>query len=318
MVTYTVTEPSESVTRRFSGLLQAAEGASLSFEVAGRVIGVTAKAGERYKRDDELARIDDDDYQSQLTSAQARLTQAEQDLRRVRRLWENGNASQSQYESSEAQELSTRADWRRADKAVRDCVLRMPYDGVIGIVEIEAQQVVAAGQRVMSIQGESGLEFTIGVPAEDVDTLNVNQDAIITLGAYPDLELPAVVSEISPEVSTNTTYPVTLKLADAPSQAQGLRPGLDGEAILRLPNRLGAILTAPASSVVAKPDGGHFVWTVTQTSQDEWTLAQQPVILGTLAIDGHMEIADGLSAGTRVVSRGAQTLTADTPFRVQE
>ena len=39
LVTYTVTEPSESVTRRFSGLLQAAEGASLSFEVAGRVIG---------------------------------------------------------------------------------------------------------------------------------------------------------------------------------------------------------------------------------------------------------------------------------------
>jgi RND family efflux transporter MFP subunit len=204
----------------------------------------------------------------------------------------------------------------RAKKAVKDCQLSMPYTGVIGRVEVEPEDIVSAGQSVMTVQGENGLEFEIGVPATDVASLKVGMEATLSVSALLDRTFRATISEISPEVANNTTYPVTLSLAKGAEGVADLRPGLDGEAALVLPNPLGAKMRVPAVSVFGAPGPPEesdtkaltYVWVVQATTEGKGQLEKRQVRTAMLADRAMLEIESGLSAGEKVVIRGVHRL----------
>ncbi|MEM7387465.1 MAG: efflux RND transporter periplasmic adaptor subunit [Verrucomicrobiota bacterium] len=307
VITHTVQPGKSETIRRFSGQVDSAEGTGIGFEVGGRVIDVLAKAGRTYEANMPLATLDDTDYRNQLSDAQAQLTNAEQELRRMQRLYESRIASQSQLEAATAQQKSARANRERAQKSVDDCVLKMPYTGVIGRVDVEPQQIVSPGQSMVTIQGEAGLEFDMGVPAEDIAQLKNGMTATVTLGVFPGRTLPAVISEISPEVADNTTYPVTLTLTKE-SFEQSIRPGLDGEAALSLPNPLGTILKVPSASVATNPEGKNFVWIVETGENKTGKVIRRIVQPKGLAPGNMIEITEGLNPGDVVVTRGVYHL----------
>ena len=309
VVTFTVESATELTERRFSGQIVSAEGTGIAFEVGGRVIEVLAKAGRRYEANAALARVDDTDYRNQLSDAQAQFTNAEQELRRMQRLYESGNVSQSQLDAAIAQEQSARANFKRVQKSVSDCVLKMPYAGVIGRVDVEPQDVVSTGQARMTIQGEAGLEIDIGVPAEDSANLMIGMPAELTLGAFPGKTFSSTISEISPEVADNTTYPVTLALSNE-TDWKSVRPGLDGEASMSLPNPLGSTLRVPSASVAAAPDGTNYVWIVERTGDRTGKVVRCPVTSNGFAPDAMIEITKGLEAGDVIVTRGVHQLDA--------
>ena len=316
VVTFTVKPASAQTVRRFSGQVDSAEGTGIAFEVGGRVVRVLAKAGRKYEAETPLARVDDTDYRNQLSDAEAQFTNAEQELRRMQRLWSNENVSQSQLDAAIAQEQSTRANLERAKKSVADCELRMPYAGVIGRVDVEPQQVVNAGETMMTIQGEEGLEFDIGVPAEDIASLETGMAAEVTLGAFPGKVFAATISEISPEVADNTTYPVTLTLAKETID-KSVRPGLDGEASMSLPNPLGSTLRVPAASVVAAPNGQNYVWIVERTGDRTGKVVRRTVKPDGLAPNHMIEITSGLEEGDVIVIRGVHRLDANMEVALQ-
>ena len=100
VVTLTVKPATSATTRRFSGQVDSAEGTSIAFEVSGRVLEVSAKAGRKYEAETPLARVDDTDYRNQFSDAQEQFTNAEQELRRMQRLYVSKNVSQSQLEAA--------------------------------------------------------------------------------------------------------------------------------------------------------------------------------------------------------------------------
>jgi len=313
--TMTVTEPKETVERSFSGLVASAEGTNLAFEVGGRIVEVIAEEGVSYKAGDVLARMDSSEYVNQLNGARAQLTEAEQTLRRTQQLFESGNASKSQLESAIAREKSARSSFKSSEKRVNDTVLKMPYAGVISTVDIDPEQVVNGGQPVMTIQGEGGMEFEVGIPAELVRFVKVKDKATISLGSLPETEFPAVVKSVTPQATENTTYPVVLKFEEADPR---LREGMDGEAQLVLPNQNGKVILVPAVAVAARPDDTQFVWVVDPIKgSDRGLVNQRNVKTGKLRANDMIEVPEGLMAGDQVVTRGVHRLEEGQEVRLQ-
>ena len=302
--THIVSAPSATIRRIFSGQLAASEGANIAFEVTGRIIEVIAKEGAKYQRGDILAKLDDAEYQSSLADETGRHIQTQQELRRVQRLFESGNASQSQLDSAIAQESSARSTLEVASKRVNDCILTMPYDGVIGSVDVRAQQVVSAGSTVMTIQGDGGMEFEIGVPADLLAGIDTGMEASIVLLSFPNDPLSATVTEVAPQVGSNSTYPVTLTVSDSNDQA---RAGMDGEATLLLANPNGPTITVPVTCINASGETPH-VWIVDNLDNGTAKVSRQPVELGKLRESGTIEIVNGIIAGDVLVSRGVNRL----------
>ncbi len=306
VVTHAVQAPVSSVTRSFSGVIEAAEGVDLGFEVNGRIVEMNAVDGKRYDKGELLARLDGTGYRADLNNAQAQFVAASASLQRTLRLYESQNASKSQLDSVMAQRETAKANLDIATKRLDDCTLRMPYGGAIGRVDADRQQVVSAGQTVVTIQGEGGLEMNVGVPAELVASIFTGQDGTVHLGSLPGRAINAIVTEISPQIADNATYPMKLTLINAGPE---VREGMDGEARLKFPVRnVGAVLV-PLSSVGGAPGGSSFVFTV-QPDTDGGAAEVHRVIvrIGKLRAGAMIEVLEGVKPGDIVVSRGVNRL----------
>lgn len=294
-----VPQPNKTLTRTFSGQLAAAEGANLAFEVNGRVTAVYAKQGQAYPAGQLLAQIDTSDYSNSLDNAQASLTQAEQQLRRTQRLFESGNASQSQLDQSSASEKSARANYKQNAKRLEDTSLKMPYEGVIATVNIDAQQVVSAGQTAMTIQGEGPMEFVFGVPTDVIGTLSEGEPIAIRLSDFEGARFSARISEISPNTQNNTTYGVIAKM-DSPDSS--FRTGMDGEASIEIAN--GDSIPIPIGCVFSGAGDTQFVWIAQPQKDKTATIEKRAVTIGMLGSDGMLAALSGIQPGELVVSRG--------------
>jgi RND family efflux transporter MFP subunit len=304
--THRVKKPQPTVKRSFSGMVRALDGVELAFEVGGRMIEIIAEEGRIYSAGTELARLDDTGYRADFNNAQAHYAAAEADLQRTLRLYENANASKSQLDGAMVARETAKANRSIANKRLTDSVLRMPYDGIVGRVVANKHSVVSTGDTVVSIRGEVGLQMEIGVPATVIDQIEVGMRASVRLGSLPHLSETAVVGQVSPQISDNTTYLVTLDFED-PSKE--ILEGMDGEATLELPNPAGDTITVPLVCVAGGGDEGAYVWVVKPFAADgeaagEAVLKRRTVTLGQLRDENHIEIATGLTTDEIIVSRG--------------
>ncbi len=315
VIVQTIAAPSGTETRTFSGVTKAAGGTTLGFEVAGRIISVPAQEGQLYQKGDILAQLDVSNYEADLRKAEAEALNANEELKRTQQLFESSNSSRTQFDSAIAAQRSAAASLTVARKKVADGTLLMPYDGVIQEVIADEQNVVAAGNEVVRIQGGGNMEATIAVPAEVIAAVSVGMPATVEVGKLTPKPLPATVKKTSPQASQNATYKVTLSLSDVPA---GVRGGMDAEAGIVFPNPLGETVRAESAAVVSESGGAPFVWTISPTSGGQGTVSKRMVKIGKLSTEGTLEILDGLSPGEIVVTRGVHHLSEGAVVTITE
>lgn len=80
----TVTSGSDTLQRRFPGKVRAARQVDLAFQVSGPLIEVQVDEGQRIEKGELIARIDPRDFEVNVKNAQARLSNAEAQLKAMR------------------------------------------------------------------------------------------------------------------------------------------------------------------------------------------------------------------------------------------
>ena len=134
------------------------------------------------------------------------------------------------------------------------------------------------------------------------------QSAKVRFDAVPDLEIDALIKEISAEASQSTrTYPVTF-IMQPPAEAN-VKPGMAGEVTVsaRLPeddDRLG--IQVPATAIFSGVDDetASYVWIIDEGAS---TLERREVTVLRLS-DFGVIIGDGLGAGETIVTKGVNSL----------
>ena len=195
-ITHVVAEPQLEITRKFNGVSQASDSAELGFEISGRIIELPAVSGTKYPKGTVLAKLDTTSYEAALRQTQAEATRTQEELKRVQQLFETGNASKASLDQAIAAQKIASAAVESAQKTVSNGVLRMPYDGVIGDVLQDKQEVVSAGTPVMTVQGEGGMEIEIGVTAEYIGAVKVGMKAKVNFPTVSKDAMNATVTKV--------------------------------------------------------------------------------------------------------------------------
>jgi len=307
VITYQVPESASESVRRFSGETKAARSVELGFELSGRIDAIIAEEGKRYTKGSILAQIDPASANADLQNAEAQALQAIQQLRRTHELLESGNASQADFDAAIASQKATEAKLASAKLAVKYTNLVMPYDGVVSAIPADVNQVVSAGTPVVSIQGNLGMDFEVGVPTNVIARIQEEQEVALTISDLPDEKITGVVTKISPIASSNTTYPITISIRNS-EKIPNLRSGLDGEALFSFPNMEAKGLSIPGSAIQSLPDGTNFVWLIDTPENPTSSVTRTLVTVGELTGQGKIEILTGLNPGQFVVSKGIESL----------
>jgi membrane fusion protein, multidrug efflux system len=284
------------------GSLRAVNGVTVSTDLAGIVSQISFRSGGAVKKGDLLIKMDSQQEEAQLRSAEARRDLAKLNLDRQHRLVTDGAVSQSDYDSadSEFRQAAAAVDEMRALIARK--AIAAPFDGLLGIRQVDLGQYLNVGTPIVALQSLDPIYVEFALPQQDLDQIAVGKKLRLRgagiAGAQIEGEITAVDSRLD-ESTRNLSIQGTVANPD-----NKLRPGMFVNVDVVLPEQ--DAISLPASSISYAPYGDS-VFVVTQKPGPDGKMGpevqQQFVKLGPTRGD-QVSILSGVKEGDEVVSSG--------------
>ncbi|OUR83442.1 hypothetical protein A9Q82_01785 [Cycloclasticus sp. 46_120_T64] len=287
----------------------------LSFEQSGVIENLLVVEGQRVKQGDILAQLDQHNINDKLRSARAEFNNLDDNYKRAQRLISEGAISRSELKQRKSQRDISRAQLSSAEKALKDTTLIAPYNGHIATVSLKKHQSVQAGNTVISLLGQGGLQAKINVPAHIIARAKnkkvQNRGNYLTLAASPTTQIPIHFKEISLEADTlSQTYEVRFSF-EAPAELIVL-PGMAATLWLK-DNKINSdsqTIKIPLSAIFKEAET-HYVWLL---NKDDMSVVKQPIKIAP-AVGAQLTILSGLSVGDSIVISGVSYLSAGMKVR---
>jgi len=257
-----------------SGQIKPAVEVKVSAQVAGKIIQLNVKEGDRVKRGQLLVALDPQQYEasverarSSTLSAQANEKKALSDFDRAKELFKRNlisqadfDALQASYESASSIRLQSEASLKEAEDALSKTRLYAAMDGTVSQLnkEVGEMAIGATFQEdvIMVVSDLSLMEAVIEVDENDVVNIELGDSAHIEVDAFPDSIFLGKVTEIAHSAITRgagtqeqvTNFEVTITL-DNPDLR--FRPGMSTTVDI-LTNRLDNVIKVPIQAVVVR------------------------------------------------------------------
>lgn len=312
----TVAEVASGQIRRFSGVIEASDSSSLSFQVGGTVREVRVNRGDPVRAGDVLAALDPEPYrlnvqaaEAEVQRARAYLAQARADFQRHERLLAQRAVAQVQfeiaqrtYQSSQSQldVAVSRLDLARRD--LRNTTLVAPFNGSIAARTVDAFVEVRAGQELFRIDAAGDRQASVGIPETIIAQVVLGMPATVTVPRIAE-PIAARVTEVGSAVAAANAFPVKATLVDPPSE---VRPGMTAEVALALVQDAAPVsYFVPLSAIAPGERSGEGFLFVYEPSSS--TVRRIPVrASGTLA--SNMVAVTGVTAGDTIATAGVNFL----------
>ncbi|MEZ5668242.1 MAG: efflux RND transporter periplasmic adaptor subunit [Alphaproteobacteria bacterium] len=209
---------------RAVGSLIAVQGIEVAPEVSGIVTAVHFQSGDEVVSGAPLFDLDDSTNQADLQSALATLRQMELEQERQRTLLAQRNTSQANFDRSLADRDTADAAVQRVQAVIAQKSVVAPFDGRLGLRQLDVGEFVAAGTPVVTLQQLDPIHLDFSVPEQAIPNIAVGQAVEVAVEAYPDRAFAGTVQAINARVDQATrNIQVRAELANPDRQ---LLPGM--------------------------------------------------------------------------------------------
>jgi membrane fusion protein, multidrug efflux system len=297
------------------GSLRAVQGADLSTESSGVIMKILFENGQEVKKDQLLLELDSDTEQANLRSAEAEADLARTIYERTKRLRINNTVPQSELDSAESQLRKMTALVEQLRSTISKKQISAPFDGRLGIREVNLGQFVDNGDKIVSLQALDPIFVDFLLPQQLIAGLAVGQDFKLITDVYPGKKfsgrLTAINSEIDP-ITRNIRLQGTLA-----NPAGELRPGMFARVILAL-GSAEDVLRIPSTALITAPYGDSVFVLEEETDEagQKKTVARQRFVRTGRTYGDFVSVTKGLKPGDKVVSSGGFKLHNGAPVSV--
>lgn len=178
------------------GVVEAVMQSTLSSQIAGRVLSLNVKAGDRVKAGQVLASIDDRETQTGVLRSQSQLQQSDAELRqlqialkRTQELRAQGFVSAAALDLAEAQYKAAKAGRDSAGAASEQAKLTQshskvtaPYDAWVLETTAQVGDLAMPGKPILTVYAPQPLRVVLQWPASNKNALPQLQDIQIQMG----------------------------------------------------------------------------------------------------------------------------------------
>ena len=257
-----------------SGTVEAISSIEIKSKASGQVLFLGAEVGDYVEEGVVLARIDQRTPTNTLAQANAdlevakvRLSNAQNQFDRSKRLHDEGNISDKSFEDAQEAFSSARAQLVRAEVflenariALDDTSVRSPIAGTVisrlaevGQVITSPTSAVGGGTLLMEMADLNKVRVRALIDEIDIGKISLGQEVTLKVSAYRDKRFTGVVSKIEPmsKIDQNvTTFPV---LIDIENKDNLLLIGMNTDVEIEILNEEVA-LALPAGSLRTRKD----------------------------------------------------------------
>lgn len=328
--------------RVFGGTLEASESFAVSPKVGGRIEALYFNLGDTVPRDALVARLDDDEFQQDLASAEAErmvaranLTEAESALviaqraiERAKALRKRGVASEAELDSARSELLAQEArvqvalaQQARAEAALEHAKIRVGYTELraswrgegeqryVARRYLDEGQNIAANEALLQIVAIDPIVAVVYVTERDYTGLQIDQLVHLQTDAHPGLVFDGKIIRIAPVFEAASRQ---ARVEVAISNPEGLlKPGMFVRVEVELARDAEATIV-PFESIERRGD----VTGIFLVSEDGTRARWHPVELG-IREGGRVQLLGQPPLG-RVIRMGQQLVEDGSAIRIVE
>ena len=243
-------------------------------KASGEILELNADTGDTIEAGTLLARIDQrmlknslDQAKASLEVSRAELTNAESQLQRIQKLFEQESLSKADYEQSLLQHAAARSQVVRseiqvenADIALEDAIVKAPISGTVIERLVEQGQVISSpmgdvggGTILLQMADLSRVRVRMLVDEIDIGKVQPGTIAQVNVAAYPTRSFEGAVLKVEPQASPQQNVTMFPVLIDLDNREGLLKPGMNAEVELVVADRTD-VLTIPNAALRTEAD----------------------------------------------------------------
>ncbi|MDA1093785.1 MAG: efflux RND transporter periplasmic adaptor subunit [Acidobacteria bacterium] len=293
-------------------------------KTGGRLTSVSVQLGDRVRRGQVLAKIEDREILQQVAQAEASLAvakatirQREADLKVAELNFERSknlfgrqllakqalDDAESRYMASVAQlDLST-AQLAQTDARLQELRINLqntsvtsPVDGFVGKRSVDPGAMVSQNSAIASVVDISQLRLIVNVVEKDIRMVTVGDSGVVEVDAYPGEKFQGRIARVAP-VLDPATRTASMEV-EIPNGDNRLKPGMYARVVLTVEERKDTLVVPKIAVVDFESQRG--VWVPNEDNRARFV----PIQMGIEDVN-RIEVRGGLAEGDSIVTTGA-------------
>lgn len=303
------------------GTIEAVRQVTMSPEVSGRVSDIQFEAGDIVITGDVLILMNDDQEKGDLEIYKAQAKLAELNLNRSSKLV-NVAAPRSTVDQYRASLDEARGAIARTEALIAKKTITAPFDGILGIRQVNLGQYVNPGDPVVTLTDLSELFINFTLPEQTLSEVKVGQEISFTVDAYPKTVFTAFINAIEPQVGEETrTVKVQAKMKN-PNNV--LSPGMFAKVAVSLPSGDAAAIVPETAVDFTIYGDSVFVLRTPEKAEEQKNeqgealyVAERVYVKTGARFDNKVAIIDGsVKAGDKLVTSGQLKVTPGSKVKI--
>ena len=272
----------------------------------GTVEEVLVREGQRVKRGDVIARIDDDDYRIAVERTEAAYNLARAEFERDRAIYAKGVIPTATLDTNRTRMETTKADFEDAKLQLSRCLVTAPMDGVMQKVDAKVGLQLAVGDPIAEIIDIERVKAVVGIPESDVTAVRGLHAIDFTVQALAGRRLTGKVHYLSS--SPETVARIFRLELEVDNKAGDILPGMFLRADI-VKKALAEAIVVPYYSVISRNDE-QYVYV-----EEDGVAKKRNIRLGVME-KWLVEVVQGLKSGDRLIVEGHRDVEDGQPVKV--
>ncbi len=286
------------------GSLRAVNGADLSSQVAGTVSALHFESGAEVKAGTLLVELASADDVGKLKSLQAAAALAQITLDRDQKQFKAQGVSQQTVDADTQNLKSAQAQVAEQQATVDYKNVKAPFDGKLGIRQVDLGQYLAAGTTMVTLQSLDPIYVDFYLPQQAIAQLQVGQKVSALVDTFPGKTFEGEVTAINPKVDSSTRNVQIRASLKNPDHA--LLPGMYATVDIQTGAPV-KYVTVPATAI-AYNSYGSTAFLIDDKGKDEngkpKLTARQVVVTTGMTRGDQVAVLTGIKEGETVVIAG--------------
>lgn len=283
--------------RNYVGSVKSEMKLALSFPMGGTLTGIYVHNGQKVKKGDIIAKVDETTAKSLHDAALATLNQAEDGYTRLKQVHEEGGISEVRWVQMETDLEKARQTEISTRKHLEDCTIYALQDGVVSMDSHVIGEQLRPTETFCYILNMDKLIVEFSVPEKEIGLINVGDKAEASLPSLNDVKKSIEILDKS--LISNPfghTYNVKARIS---LDAKELLPGMVAKVSVMQTAMKGIVV--PASCVQTTADG-IALWTI-----ENGKSYRRKIEVSEFVKNGVL-VTYGLNYGDTIVTEGYQKL----------
>lgn len=268
-------------------------------EISGKIAEILFTEGSNVKKGDLIIRFEDAEHQGAVLQAEGELENAKSNYERISKLHEKNVESGKKLDEVKAALKMAEGKLQQTKARLEQANIKAPFDGTIGIMNINAGAFVQAGTELVTLVDNSSVKVSFKVPEKNIHDIGAGQIVEVKVSAFKNQVFTGTIEAVDAKIEKES-HSVEVK-GTIPNPDGLLRDGLFANVSLIIGEKNNSMTVD--ESCVERQGEVEFVWII------ERGRAERKRVLTGSRENGQVEIVAGLQPGQIVVTSGQLKLS---------